>query len=170
MPTLIARVLPHLPLTHSIQIQVSFAGHAKLGGSGAGWVIDGDNALPLVTLPQNQTSEVLLCPITGLQVGDVVTAVGISGQIDSGGNAVTLALDARKVTGASGGHSDASLGTASLASVTTDTEVTPSTLVVSELTETIAANEQLYITLTGTTGATTDVELYNIVVTVTRNR
>src|SRR5687767_223261 len=43
---------------------ISAAGHAKLGGSGAGWVIDGDNALPLVTLPQSQTSEVLLVPIT----------------------------------------------------------------------------------------------------------
>lgn len=167
---LVARVLPHLPLTHSIQFQVSVAGHAKLGGSGAGWVIDGDTALPLATLPQSQTSEVLLCPVTGLQVGDVVTAVGVSGQIDSAGNAVTLALDVRKITGASGGHSDASLGTDSLASVTTDTEVTPDTLGVTGLTETVAANEQLYVTLTGTTAGTTDIELYNLVVTVTRNR
>lgn len=170
MPTLKARVLPHLPLTHSIQHQISFAGHAKLGGSGAGWVIDGDTALPLVTLPQNQTSEVLLCPITGLQVGDIVTAVGVSGQIDSAANTVNLALDVRKITGASGGHTDASLGTANVGDVITDTEVTPSTLVVSSLTETIAANEQLYVTLTGTTGATTDIELYNLIVTVTRAR
>lgn len=170
MPTLKCRVLPHLPLTHSVQFQVSVAGHAKLGGSGAGWVIDGDTALPLCTLPQNQTSEVLLCPVTGLQVGDIVTAVGVSGQIDSGGNTVNLTLDVRKVTGASGGHTDASLGTDSVGDVTSDTEITPSTLFVGSLTETIAANEQLYVTLTGTTGGTTDIELYNLVVTVTRNR
>lgn len=170
MPTLVAQVLPHLPLTHSVQVQISFAGNAKLGGSGAGWVIDGDTALPLCTLPQSQTAEVLLCPIFPLQVGDVVTAVGVSGQIDSGGNSVTLALDVRKITGASGGHTDASLGTANLGTITSDTEVTPSTLVVDSLSETIAANEQLYVTLTATTGATCDIELYNLIVTVTRNR
>jgi hypothetical protein len=155
--------------TPSRQIIVPLAGRAKLGGSGAGWVIDGDNALPLVTLPASQTSEVLLVPIEGLEVGDIVTAVGVNGQVESAGGNVTLALDVRKVTTAAADITDASIGTDNVGTLTADTILSDANLGVTGLTETMAANESLYVTLTGTTAASTDIALQSLTVTVTRS-
>jgi hypothetical protein len=162
--------------TISEQIFIPAAGAAKLGGSGAGWAIDGDNALPLVTLPASQTSEVLLIPaMAGLFVGDIVTEVGVCGQVEAAGNNVTLALDVRKVTAAAADFTDASIGTDNVGTLTADTEITAGTaganqaqLAAGSLTETLAANEFLYATLTGTTGASTDIAIAGLVVTVTR--
>lgn len=150
-----------------LQLTISAAGHAKLGGSGAGWVIDADNATPLVTLPASQTSEVLLIPITGLRVGDTITGVGINGQVESAGGNVTLALDVRKVTGAAAGFSDASLATDNVGTLTADTLLSAANLGVTGLTEVLAAEEIVYVTLTGTTAASTDIEIYSVSVTYT---
>lgn len=153
----------------SKQFMVPAAGRAKLGGSGAGWAVDADNALPFVTLPASQTSEVLLIPIEGLQVGDIVTAVGVCGQVESAGGTVTIALDVRKVTAAAGDFTDASLGTDDLGSgVTADTILSGSNLGVTGLTETMAADELLYATITATTAGSTDIVIAGLMVTVTR--
>lgn len=145
------------------------AGAAKLGGSGAGWVIDGDNALPLATLPASQTSEVLLMPIHNLKVGDIVTSVGVIGQVESAGGTVTIAMDVRKVTAAAADVTDASIGTDNLgAGVTADTILSQTNLGVTGLTETMAADEMLYVTITATTAGSTDIALMGLNVTVSR--
>lgn len=148
---------------------VPAAGIAKLGGSGAGWVIDADTALPTVTLPAGQTSEVLLIPIPCLMVGDTVTGVGVVGQIEAAGNTVTMSLDLRKVTAAAADITDASLATDSLgAGVIADTILSASNLGVTGLTEVLAADELLYVLITATTGAATDIALMGLSVAFTR--
>lgn len=146
----------------------SVAGSAKLGGSGAGWVIDADTALPTVTLPASQTSEVLLVPISGLWVGDVVTSVGVVGQVESGGNNVSLSLDVRKLTAAAADITDASIGTDTSGTLVADTILSVSNLGATGLSETLAADEMLYVLITGTTGVDTDIALMGVSVAFTR--
>lgn len=151
----------------TITLQIPVAGLAKLGGSGAGWVIDGDNALPLATLPAAQTAEVLLMPIPGLHVNDVVTSVAVVGQIESAGGIASGTLDVRKVTAAAADVTDASLGTDTF-SVTADAIMSVANVGVTGLTEVIAADEMLYVTLTATTAAATDIAVMGLSVTVLR--
>lgn len=158
-----------LGVTLTKTMLISVAGAAKLGGSGAGWVIDADNALPLATLPASQTSEVLLMPISGLWVGDTVTSVGVVGQVESAGGNVSITLDVRKVTAAAADITDASLGTDSSGTLTSDTILSASNLGVTGLTETLAADELLYVTITGTTAASTDIALMGLAVSFTRS-
>lgn len=157
-----------LNVTLTKTVLLSVAGAAKLGGSGAGWVIDADNALPLATLPATQTSEVLLIPISGLWVGDTVTEVAVVGQVESAGNNVTLTLDVRKVTAAAADITDASLGTDGSGTLTSDTILSSANLAVTGLTEVLAADEMLYATITATTGNSTDIALMGLAVTFTR--
>jgi hypothetical protein len=151
----------------TVTYQVTLVGNAKLGGSGAGWVIDADNALPFQTLPASQTSEVLLVTIHGLQVGDVLTQVGVVGQVESAGNTVSGTLSVRKATVAAADHTDAEIGTDTV-SVTADTALSVSNFGATGMTEVIAADEIIYATITMTTGASTDVALSGLSVTVLR--
>lgn len=145
--------------------------HGKVGAT-AGWVITAGTDKSLATLPASVTAGTLVIPILGLDVGDIVTAVAAVGQVDSAGNNVTLVMSVRKITNdAASGHTDAQIGTDNVGTLTADTLLTDANenLKVSSLTETIAADEQLYVLLTGTTAGTTDIEISHLVVTVTKS-
>lgn len=157
-----------LSVTLTKTMLLSVAGVAKLGGSGAGWTIDADNALPLATLGAGATTEVLLMPISGLWVGDTVTSVGVVGQVESAGNNVSISLDVRKVTAAAADITDASIGTDASGTLTADTILSASNLGVTGLSEVIAADEMLYVTITGTTAASTDIAIMGLAVSFTR--
>jgi hypothetical protein len=154
-------------VANSRSLQVSAVGASKLGGSGAGWVVDADNALPLQTLPASQTSEVLLIAITGVPVGATVNSVAVSGQVESAGGNVTLVLDVRKATAAAADFTDASLGTDNVGTLVADTLISSANLAVVGLTEVVAEGEWLYVTLTGTTAAATDIAIAGLMVTYT---
>ncbi|MCC6775647.1 MAG: hypothetical protein IT537_03265 [Hyphomicrobiales bacterium] len=156
--------------TNSVTFIVPASPNAKLAGSGAGWVLAADDAVNLLTLPASQTSEVVGIAIPGLQVGDIVTAVGVVGQVESAGGNVTLAMDVRKHTAAAADVADASLGTDNVGTLTADTILSAANLGVTGLTETMAADEMLYVNLTGTTAGSTDIAIMALVVTVTRTR
>lgn len=140
-------------------------------GTTAGWlgsVLQVDNLGLLATCPQLQTAATLIIPITNLKVGWTVTGYFLSGQIESGGNAVTLDADLRKMTSAAADFTDASIGAITQISVTADTLVDASnstkTLAAPEV---IAADEILYLKLTATTAAATDIGIGSVVVIVT---
>jgi len=142
--------------------------HGKAGAT-AGWVITGSTNLPLATLPASQTSSTLVVPLVGLEVGDVLASVEVHGQVDSAGNAVTVAATVRKVkSDAAGGHTDSEV----VASANIANAVTADTLIDATLTPagtvTVADDETYYVLLTGTTLGTTDVEISNFVANVTR--
>ena len=71
------------------------------------------------------------------------------------------------MTGAAADITDASLGTDTI-SVTTDTLIASANFAVVGLAETLDALESLYVTITMTTGAATDVALQSIITTVYR--
>lgn len=151
------------------QVLVPAAGRAKIGAV-AGWAVNGANNLPFATLPASQTNSTLVIPIDDLNIGELVTDVAVTGQVESGGNTVTMTLDVRKVTAAAADFTDASLGTDTLgAGVTADTILSSANLGVAGLTETLAEGEFMYALITGTTTALTDIVVAGLVVTITRS-
>lgn len=134
-------------------------------GATAGWTNTGAN-LNEALLPQSQTASTFTIPLTGLQVGDTISAFKVVAQVESAGGTATLDADLRKLTNAAGDPTDASIGAITQVSVTADTAVASAkTLAAAEV---LASGESLYLLLTGTTAASTDVRLLGFEVTVLR--
>ena len=135
-----------------------------IGGT-AGFANGGDGNL--VTVPAAQTGATFTIPIEGLHLGDTLQGVDVVAQVESAGNAVTVALDVRKQTLAAADFADLSLDTAASGSLTADTAISPTDTAVgvSALAEVLAAGEHLYALLTVTTAATTDVAVAGLIVT-----
>lgn len=145
------------------RVIIPTCGNAKVGAT-AGWVITGSTNRSHATLPASQTAATLVVPITGIPVGATITAVSCTGQVESAGNNVTLTMDVRKITSAAADNVDASLGTDDVGTLTADTVLSSSNLAVTGLAETLAEGECLYVLLTGTTAASTDIDLTGIIV------
>lgn len=150
------------------QIIVS-AGGGVIGAT-AGWAIpsahSGFTNAGIAGLPASSTASTLVIPVEGLKVGDIITAFSVVGQIESAGGGVTLDAALRKLTVAAGDTTDASLGAITQVSVTADEAVEDSKTLATP--ETVAANEQFYVLITGTTAASTDIQLSGVTLTVTR--
>lgn len=152
----------------SRKLIVPICGNAKAGAT-AGWVITGGTDKMHATLPASQTNSTLVVPIDGLYVGDIITEVGVGGQVESAGGNVTLVMSVRKQTNAAADNADAQIGTDNVGTLTADTKITPANLgVVLSVPETIAEDEALYVLLTGTTAGSTDIDITHLVVTVTQ--
>jgi len=132
-------------------------------GTTAGWVVGTAN-LGEVALPASQTGSTLVIPVTDLNIGDVVESFKVIAQIESAGNTVTLDADLRKLTNAAADPTDASIGAITQVSVTTDTAVASAKTLAAA--ETIASGESLYLLLTATTAASTDIRLLGVEVVV----
>jgi hypothetical protein len=136
---------------------------AKVGGT-AGWVVAAAANLYEFTLPASQTGSKLIIPVSGLRVGDTITAFKIEAQIESAGGTVTLDADLRKLTNVAADPTDASVGAITQVSVTADTKSEPTKTALAEV---VAADERFYIVVTATTAASTDIRLLGATVTVT---
>lgn len=145
---------------------IPVCGNAKVGAT-AGWVITGGTNIAHATLPASQTGSTLVVPIP-CQIGDILKAVSATGQVESAGNNVTLTMSIRKLTTAAADNTDAELGTDNVGTLTADTILSSSNLVVTGLSETVAEGETLYALFTGTTAASTDIDLTGLVVTFQR--
>lgn len=150
------------------QLVVPICGNAKVGAT-AGWVITAGTNICHATLPASQTSSTLVVPITGLEIGDTLTAVSATGQVESAGGNVTLVMSIRKLTAVAADNTDAELGTDNVGTLTADTLLSSANLAVTGLSEVLAEGETLYALFTGTTAASTDIDLTGLVVTVTRS-
>jgi hypothetical protein len=146
------------------------SGYSKVGGT-AGWSVGGGavNTGLTATLPASQTGSKLVIPIPGLKVGDTITSFHLIGQIESAGGTVTVDADLRKMTAAAADVSDASVGAITQLSVTADTIMSASNTAKGSLTEAVAADETFYVLLTATTGASTDIALQGVAITVTES-
>lgn len=145
---------------------VPICGNAKVGAT-AGWVVTAGTNICHATLPASQTSSTLVVPIP-CDIGDILTAVSATGQVESAGGNVTLVMSIRKLTTAAAANADAELGTDNVGTLAADTVLSSANLAVTGLSEVVAEGETLYALFTGTTAATTDIDLTGLVVTVTR--
>jgi hypothetical protein len=143
---------------------------AKVGATAGATVAHADNKASLFRVPASQTASTVVIPVTGLKVGDIVTSFHLNGQIESAGNTCTLDAELRKMTAVAADNSDAAITDGSIVqvSVTADTLLSSANTAPASMTaETLAAGESLYILVTVTTAASTDVDCINAVVTVT---
>lgn len=145
---------------------VPVCGNAKVGAT-AGWVVTAGTDICHATLPAGQTASTLVVPITGLCIGDTLTAVSAMGQVESAGNTATLVMSIRKQTAVAADNTDAELGTDNIGNATADTLLSSANLAVTGLSEVLAEGETLYALFTGTTAASTDIALTGLLVTVT---
>lgn len=141
-----------------------FRAGAKVGGA-AGWVVAAADNVDLITCPAGQTASKLVIPLDGLRVGMGIMSFNLVGQIESGGNAVTVDADLRVHTAAAADVTDASVASITQLSVTADTIMgeanTRKTLTT---VREVALGETYYIVVTATTGAATDIALQGAVV------
>lgn len=138
-------------------------------GATAGWAApsahSGFTNSGVVGLPASQSASTFVIPLTGLKVGDTITAFKVEAQVESAGGAVTLDADLRKLTNVAADITDASIGAITQVAVTADTKVESSKTLATP--EVVAADEQYYVLLTGTTAASTDIQLLGITLSVT---
>ncbi len=146
------------------QYVIPVCGNAKVGAT-AGWVVTGGTDICHATLPASQTASTLVIPITGLAIGDTLKSVTVTGQVESAGNTATLVMSVRKQTAVAADNTDAELGTDNIGNATADTLLSSANLTVTGLSEVLAEGESLYVLLTGTTAASTDIAVNSIVVT-----
>jgi len=137
---------------------------AKVGGT-AGWVVGAANNLGTVaTMAALQTGGTLVVPVD-VKVGDTITGFSVYASINSAGNTVTLDANLRKLVAAAGATgTDSSIGSITQVSVTA---ATASSATKSGLSQVVAAGEAYYLLITGTTAASTTIELLQSEVTVT---
>lgn len=151
----------------TIQVSYPIVGQCKVGAT-AGWVITAGTNISHATLPASQTNSTLVCPLPGMPVGSTVTAVALAGQVESAGGTVTATLSVRKLTNAAADNTDAEIANDTLgAGVTADTILSASNLGVTGQSEVIAADESLYVLVTATTAASTDIDATHLLVTYT---
>ena len=144
------------------------ASNAKAGAT-AGWVVGAGDNKALSTLPAEQTSSTLVVPISGLQVGDIITGFYGVGQIESAGGAASISIDLRKMTAAAADVADASVDAMDAPlSVTADTIISSANSASPTLAETVGADESFYFLVTATTAASTDIALQALVLNITR--
>lgn len=153
-------------LTYTKSITLTFNAFNAAAGATAGWTAPTGLDKALLVCPASQTAATAVVPVTGLWVGDVITAVKITGQVESAGNTATVDADLRKLTPAAAGTADASIGAITQISKTADYAIADSKTLAAA--ETVASGEAFYVLLTATTAASTDVEISTIELTVTR--
>jgi len=141
---------------------------AKVGAT-AGWAVGAaTNVGRMATMAASGTASTLVIPLPGLKVGDVITAFGLIGQIESAGSTVTLDCSLRSIQAAAADltDSEAAAGFTQL-SVTADTAVTSANAEKASLTVTVAADKFYYLLVTATTGSSTDIDLAGAYIVVT---
>lgn len=144
---------------------------AKVGTT-AGWVVAAaDNLGKLATIPASQTASTLVIPLSGFNVGDIITQFAINGSIQSAGNTGTLLADLRMLTAAAAGATDSSLGVMAAAlSVVTDTIVSIANATkILAAAHTVLAGESFYVLITATTDAAVTEEIQSVSLIVTEN-
>ena len=147
--------------------------YAKVGAT-SGWVVNAaDNLNSLARCPASQTSSTLVVPISGLKVGDTITSFHLVGQVESGGNAVTIDAALRKQTSAAADLVDASVGAMTQLVLTggtaVDTILSVTNTNKASLADVVGADESFYVLITATTAGSTDIDLQAVAVTVTES-
>ena len=134
--------------------------HAALGKAGAtsgvGYINTGTDT-GMVTLAASATADTWIVPVSGIKEGDIITGIGILGQIESAANAVTVDYALRAQTAVATGSTDAAIQAGTQVAKSADYLMNESTAVAAA--ETVAAGKSYYFLVTITTAASTDVEL-----------
>jgi hypothetical protein len=117
----------------------------------------GKTATGSLTLPASLGPSVAIYPVTGLQTDDVIRAFACVGAINSGGNAVNVTFDLRKLTKAAAATmTDASVSAFGLPAKTAAYAIEDGPV---GLAETVTGADIYYFRITGTTTGGTSIDL-----------
>lgn len=142
------------------------AAGAKVGAT-AGWVVgSADNLGLAATCPASQTGSTLVIPLPSAVLGKTITGFYVLGQIESGGNTVTLDAELRRLRADAADVADSSVASMTQVSVTADTKLNRDNAAKLSLTEAPTEDDTYYVLLTATTAALTDIALQGIVLEV----
>jgi len=142
------------------------AATGKAGATASVGYVNTGTDTGMVTLAQSATADTFVIPLIGLRQGDIITSIGICGQIESGGNTATIDYNLRAQTAVATGSTDASIQAGTQISKTADYLVNDTTAVGTP--HTIVTGESPYMLITCTTGAACDIELLYVSLTITR--
>ena len=104
----------------------------------------------------------MVIPITGLVVGETITGLYATGQVESAGGAVTLDVELRKHTAAAADVADASVASITQLAAAADTIISATNSRAADLSEVVGVNETFYVLVTATTAGSTDIALQSI--------
>ena len=130
-----------------------------------GWVNTTTN-INEATLAQSATADTFTIPIAGLQLNDTIVSFKVIGQIESGGNTVTVDADLRMLTNAAADPADSSLGAITQVSKTADYAIVDTKALATV--EVVSTGDMPYLFVTATTGGTTDIRLLGVEINVWR--
>jgi len=144
----------------------------KVGGA-AGWTVRAAASTWMSTVAASQTAGILIMPLPGLRVGDLIVGYHLLGQIESAGNAVTLDAALHEFVPAAAASASAALSGTDMTqvSVTADTKLdinnTETKLTTANRVR-VQQDRTLFALLTATTLGSTDIELLGLVLHVKR--
>lgn len=136
-------------------------------GSTSGWTTSTANIGVIGNLPADKTGSTFLVPISGLEVGDVITGIHMIGQIEAGGGTGSVQADLRRLTAVASDVTDASVQTLSV-STSSDLALTSANASTLSTPETVSGLETFYVLLTATTNSNCDIALQAIALTITK--
>lgn len=146
------------------KVYVFSAATAKAGAT-AGWVVNAGDNISLSTLPASQTASTLVVPLSFV-TGEKIKSFYLIGQVESGGNTVTLDCDLKKHTSAAADVATSTVASMTQISVSADTAVTKANSLKEGVVEVVAEDSSYFALLTGTTDTSTDIALQAVVVVV----
>ena len=141
-----------------------FPANMGKAGATAGWVSNDDRGV--ITVPASGTNDTWTIPLY-LHQSDIIKSFKVSGQIESGSNTVILDADLRATTAAASDLTDASIGAINQISKTADYLINDEK---TGLSHTVISGNSYYILIKSTTGASTDIALQGVEVTVERKK
>lgn len=149
-------------ITFSGDISVSGHKEGQILTANAFNIVDSDwtmQADGTTLLDQNKSAKKLVIPIPGLKVGDEIAGFRILGSVGAkAGGTSTLDADLRKNTKGAGSITDASVGDMTQIAAVEDTAVDNGSTFGSA--ETVAADYQYYILVTGTTADNAENDIF----------
>lgn len=140
-------------------------------GATSGWTVRAAADAWLSTVAQSQTAATLVLPIPGLKRGDAIVGWHLIGQIESGGNTVTVDSALNRHDAVAADVTTTAVASATQLSVTGDramTETNTKKALESYQHQIVDDGETYFLLLTVTTGASCDVALQGAVVWVKR--
>jgi hypothetical protein len=146
--------------------QIHNCGIVAKAGTTSGWVVGAADNVCLSTCPASKTASTLVVPIRGLKLGDKINGFHLIGQIESGGNTVTVDCNLRKQLAAAADVVDSSV--ASIAQLSVAAQAVMSSINTSspDFPCVVGDGESYYFLIAATTGSSCDIALQGIAVFV----
>jgi len=146
------------------RMQFSAGGLSKYATS-AGFSVDATNSSSLVTLPASKTDAKLVFHVPGLPVGSVIKGFNLVGQAESAGNNISMDASLAVATSVSTDVSEAVHESMDRLALTADAVLgAANTAKTFSEPRVLNEDENIYIILTGTTAASTDMALQGFVI------